>query len=293
MADQESIGPVMLPAQRQHRILAEIERAGGARITQLAEQLGVSEMTVRRDMDALARQGLIKKVYGGATAPARSTSDEPGFEVKSHRELAAKDQIGAVAATLIQPSTTVAVSAGTTTYASAVHLARISGLTVVTNSIRVADYLHAHGDPSQTVLLTGGVRTPSDALVGPVAVQTISGLHVDALLLGVHGMDLAAGFTTPNLMEAEMNRALIAASSRLIVLADHTKWGVVGLCAMARLADADVLVSDEGLSTEARDVLSTAVRELILAGPGEEIGLRGNRGLVSHCVSVIASRCRL
>ena len=95
MADQEASGPAMLPAQRQDRILAEIERVGGARITQLAELLGVSEMTVRRDIDALARRSLIKKVYGGATAPARSTSDEPGFEAKSHRELAAKDQIGA------------------------------------------------------------------------------------------------------------------------------------------------------------------------------------------------------
>ena len=276
MADQEPNGPVMLPAQRQDRILTEIERAGGARITLLAEQLGVSEMTVRRDVEALVRRGLIKKVYGGATVLARSTSDEPGFEVKSHRELAAKDQIGAVAATLIQPSTTVAVSAGTTTYASAVHLARIPGLTVVTNSVRVADYLHAHGDPSQTVLLSGGVRTPSDALVGPIAVQTISGLHMDALLLGVHGMDLAAGFTSPNLMEAEMNRAMVSATSRLIVLADHTKWGVVGLCAIARLSDASVLVSDEDLSAEARDVLSTTVGELILAGPGERIGLPGS-----------------
>lgn len=267
MADQPTV-PVMLPAQRRDRIRAEIELAGGARITQLAEQLGVSEMTVRRDIDALARRGLITKVYGGATVPARSTSDEPGFEVKSHRELAAKDQIGAAAAALIQPHTTVAVSAGTTTYALAVHLARVSGLTVVTNSVRVADYLHAHGDRSQTVLLTGGVRTPSDALVGPVAVQTMSGLHVDALLLGVHGMDPAAGFTTPNLLEAEMNRAMVAASSRLIVLADHTKWGVVGLCAMARLADASVLVSDEGLSSEARDVLGNSVGgELILAAP--------------------------
>ena len=125
MPDQEATGPAMLPAQRRDRILAEIERVGGARITQLAEQLGVSEMTVRRDIDALARRSLIKKVYGGATAPARSTSDEPGFEVKSHRELAAKDQIGAVAAALIEPHSTVAVSAGTTTYATAVHLASV------------------------------------------------------------------------------------------------------------------------------------------------------------------------
>ena len=269
MADREPSGPAMLPAQRQDRILAEIERVGGARITQLAEQLGVSEMTVRRDIDALARRSLIKKVYGGATAPARSTSDEPGFEAKSHRELAAKDQIGAVAAALIEPHSTVAVSAGTTTYASAVHLATIPELTVVTNSVRVADYLHIHGDRSQTVLLTGGVRTPSDALVGPAAAQTISGLHVDALLLGVHGMDPEAGLTTPNLMEADMNRAMIAATRRLIVLADHTKWRVVGLCTMARLADVSVLVSDGGLGAEARDALSNTVGELILASPGE------------------------
>ncbi len=271
MADQEARGPAMLPTQRQDRILAEIELAGGARITQLAELLGVSEMTVRRDIDALARQGLIKKVYGGATSPARSTSDEPGFEAKSHRELAAKDQIGAVAASLLEPYRTVAVSAGTTTYAAAVHLAKIPGLTVVTNSVRVADYLHVHGDRTQTVLLTGGVRTPSDALVGPVAVQMISSLHVDALLLGVHGMDPQAGLTTPNLMEADMNRAMIAAAGRLIVLADHTKWGVVGLCAMARLADVSVLVSDEGLGADARDALSTAVGSLVLADPREMV----------------------
>ena len=101
--------------------------------------------------------------------------------------------------------------------------------------------------------------------------QTISGLHVDALLLGVHGMDPKAGLTTPNLMEADMNRAMIAATSRLIVLADHTKWGVVGLCAMARLADASALVSDADLNGDARDVLSNSVGELILAGPGGAI----------------------
>jgi DeoR/GlpR family transcriptional regulator of sugar metabolism len=257
----------MLPVQRQDRILAEIERAGGARITQLAELLGVSEMTVRRDLDVLARRGAVRKVYGGATVHPRSTSDEPGFEAKSHREPAAKDLIGAAAATLIQPGATIAVSAGTTTYAAAMHLALIKNLTVVTNSVRVADYLHTHADKSQTVLLTGGLRTPSDALVGPIAVHTISGLHVDALLLGVHGMDPVAGFTTPNLMEADMNRAMVAAAGQLIVLADHTKWGVVGLSAMAQFADASVLVSDEGLDKEAREALAATVGELVLVDP--------------------------
>ncbi|HEX4833002.1 MAG TPA: DeoR/GlpR family DNA-binding transcription regulator [Trebonia sp.] len=255
----------MLPSQRQDRILEEVRRSGGARIAQLAELLGVSEMTVRRDIDALAARGLVKKVYGGATVSQQGTSDEPGFEAKSWREPEAKELIAAAAAALVQPSATIAVSAGTTTYALAAHLALIPRLTVVTNSLRVADHLSANGDRSQTVVLTGGVRTPSDALVGPIAVQAISGLHVDYLLLGVHGMDPASGFTTPNLMEAEMNRAMVASASRLIVLADHTKWGIIGLAAMAPLADASIVVSDSGLGQEARDVLAAAVGELIIA----------------------------
>jgi DeoR/GlpR family transcriptional regulator of sugar metabolism len=259
------VTPTMLPAQRQDRILAEVERSGGARIVQLAELLGVSDMTVRRDIDALAARGLVKKVYGGATVPQQSTSDEPGFEAKSWREPAAKELIAAAAAALVQPKATIAVSAGTTTYALAVHLARIPALTVVTNSVRVADYLFVNGDATQTVLLTGGVRTPSDALVGPIAVQTISDLHVDCLLMGVHGMDPVSGFTTPNLMEAEMNRAMVASAGRLVVLADHTKWGIIGLSAIASLADASVLISDSGLSEEARDVLAGSVGELIIA----------------------------
>ena len=255
----------MLPAQRQDRILAEVERSGGARIVQLAELLGVSDMTVRRDIDALAARGLVRKVYGGATVPQQGTSDEPGFEAKSWREPAAKELIAAAAAALVQPRATIAVSAGTTTYALAVHLARIPALTVVTNSVRVADFLFVNGDSSQTVLLTGGVRTPSDALVGPIAVKTVSDLHVDCLLMGVHGMDPASGFTTPNLMEAEMNRAMAASAGRLVVLADHTKWGIIGLSAIASLADASVLISDSGLSEEARDVLAGSVGELIIA----------------------------
>lgn len=265
----------MLPAQRQERILEEIERSGGARIVQLAELFGVSDMTVRRDIDVLSARGLVQKVHGGATAAVQSTSDEPGFEAKSSREPAAKELIAAAAAGLIQPRETIAVSAGTTTYAAAVHLARIPNLTVVTNSVRLADYLYSEGEPSQTILLTGGQRTPSDALVGPIAVETIRGLHVDCLLMGVHGMDLGSGFTTPNLLEAEMNRAMVASAARLIVLADHTKWGVIGLAKMAALTDANLLVSDSGLTAEARDALTGTVGELIISDkpdPGSRQG---------------------
>ena len=106
-------------------------------------------------------------------------------------------------------------------------------LTVVTNSIQVANVLHRESRPDLTVVLTGGVRTPSDALVGPIALTAIRSLHLDVLFLGVHGVSADAGFTTPNLLEAETDRALVAASERIVVVADHTKWGVRGLSQIA------------------------------------------------------------
>jgi DeoR/GlpR family transcriptional regulator of sugar metabolism len=144
-------------------------------------------------------------------------------------------------------------------------LVDIAELTVVTNSVRVADVLHQHHRPDRTVVLTGGVRTPSDALVGPVALQALRSLHLDTVFMGVHGMSASAGFTTPNLMEAETNRAFIASTQRLVVLADHTKWNVTGLCSIAALRDADEIISDTGLADEARLAVAVADGRLTLA----------------------------
>jgi DeoR/GlpR family transcriptional regulator of sugar metabolism len=157
------------------------------------------------------------------------------------------------------------LTAGTTTWRLAHHLLDVPELTVVTNSIQVADVLHRGSRPDLTVVLTGGVRTPSDALVGPIAVSAVRALHVDLLFLGVHGFSEEAGLTTPNLLEAETNQALIAAAERLVVVADHTKWAVRGLSKIASLEAADVLISDEGLEPSARAVLHERVDELIIA----------------------------
>ena len=112
-----------------------------------------------------------------------------------------------------------------------------------------------------------GPRTPSDALVGPIAVSSLNLLHLDQVFLGVHGMDEQAGFTTPNLLEAEADQALVAAGRELVVLADHTKWGIVGMTTIVPLDRASVVVSDEHLPDDARQVLAEAVDELMLATP--------------------------
>jgi DeoR/GlpR family transcriptional regulator of sugar metabolism len=173
---------------------------------------------------------------------------------------------------MIAPGTAIALSAGTTTWALGRHVAPIPGLTVVTNSTAVADTIAASDSSKQTVILTGGVRTPSAALVGPVADATIRSLHFDQLFLGVHGIDAVAGFTTPNLAEAETNRCLIARAQTVIVLADSSKWATVGLADFGALDIADILITDDGLSEEARTVLTEAVGELVVVPAAAEGG---------------------
>jgi DeoR/GlpR family transcriptional regulator of sugar metabolism len=254
----------MLAQQRQAAILDRVRAAGGVRVSELAAEYGVSDMTIRRDLESLADRGLLEKVHGGATTVNPGSAHEPGFEAKSVRQRDEKAAIATRAAAMVSPGDAIALSAGTTTAGLAQRLVDLPSLTVVTNSIPVADIFYRAGRPDQTVVLTGGVRTPSDALVGPVAVSAVDKLHLDLLFLGVHGMSERAGYTTPNLMEADVNRALVAAAERLVVLADHTKWGTVGISSIVPLDRADVLITDDGLDADARDVLEDAVKDLIV-----------------------------
>lgn len=257
----------MLARQRQAIILERVREDGAVRVADLVRELGVSDMTVRRDLEILDDRGLLEKVHGGATAVEGNALFEPTFVAKSSLQRAEKDAIAAAAAALVEPGMAIGVSAGTTTHALARHLADIPRITVVTNSIRVTDVLHHTGRSDQTIILTGGVRTPSEALVGPFAVAALRTIHVDLVFVGVHGMDPHSGFTCPNLLEAETDRALIEAGRRLVVVADHTKWGVIGISSIARLEQADILVTDSGLAPDARTVLESALPRLIVVPP--------------------------
>jgi DeoR/GlpR family transcriptional regulator of sugar metabolism len=209
--------------------------------------------------------GLVEKVHGGATLRDERTTDEPGFEAKSLRNTREKHAIAMAAAAMVRPGQAIGITAGTTTWQLAYHITEIPNLTVVTNSVRVADVLHQARRDDRTVVLSGGVRTPSDALVGPVAVNALRSLHLDSVFMGVHGMSHRAGYTTPNLMEAETNRAFVDATEHLVVLADHTKWGVTGLSSMAPLERAAVLVTDGGLTASAQHVLEEHISRVLLA----------------------------
>jgi DeoR/GlpR family transcriptional regulator of sugar metabolism len=249
----------VLAPQRQQAILAQIRRAGGVRVADLVAEFSVSDMTIRRDLEVLAERGLVLKVHGGATAPPAGAADEPGFAAKTERQRDEKLAIANLAADLVLPGSAIALSAGTTTVRLAQRLIDVPGLTVITNSIPVAEVFYRGGRPDQTVVLTGGSRTPSDALVGPLAVAALRDLHVDQLFLGVHGFSVAAGLTTPNLLEAETNRALIAATQRVVVLADHTKWNTIGIASIVGLNKVDLLITDSGLPDDVYPLLRDVV----------------------------------
>jgi DeoR/GlpR family transcriptional regulator of sugar metabolism len=244
--------PGPLAAQRQTQILERLRLDGAVRVSGLAGTLGVSPMTIRRDIDELASRGLCRKVHGGATR-ALNAAEEPGFEAKSHTHTPVKQALAQAAADLVEPGQAVAISAGTTTFWLAQRLAQRAGpegLTVVTNSLPAAETLAGGGAAGQT-LLTGGTCTPSQALVGPLAEQAIGAMRFDWLFLGVHGMDPDAGFTTPNLAEAATDRAFVAAAAKVAVLADASKWGLTALARIAPISAADRIFTDPSIPAAA------------------------------------------
>src|SRR6202008_740026 len=167
----------MLARHRQSLILQSVRNDGSARVSDLTQQLGVSDMTIRRDLEVLAKDGLVEKVHGGALRPGSHAGHEADFEDKLVLERPEKNTIARAAAALVRTKTAGAIASGTTTFAVAQWLLDVPGVTIVTNSLRWATLFGpSRGSEGGAVVLTGGMRTPSDALVGPVADLTIGSL---------------------------------------------------------------------------------------------------------------------
>jgi DeoR/GlpR family transcriptional regulator of sugar metabolism len=259
----------VLAPERQSRILKELQQFEAIRVTDLAGLLRVSEMTVRRDIEALDAKGLLRKIHGGATRLARFSAVEPGFASNADRHLDAKAAIAQQALALLEPGMTVALTGGTTTYQLAMLLNAVDGLTVVTNSLKAAEALYRLQQANGTkVIVTGGERTPSEALVGAVANATIARLNTDICFMGVHGIDVRRGLTSPNLVEAATNTAFVQAAARLVVLADHSKFNVRSLASIAELGEVDTLITDDGASAETLAAFRPLLADLRLAGVG-------------------------
>jgi DeoR/GlpR family transcriptional regulator of sugar metabolism len=264
---------VVLARERQELILDTLRSNGSVRVSDLVRRLGVSDVTIRRDIGELSRRGLADRVHGGAALPEGSGA-EPGFRARGTPDRNCAQALGELAATLVPPGSSLALSAGGATLEVAAALRGVPGLTVVTNSPAAAQILHEPARHDRTVVLTGGTLGPGGALVGPVAQGSLAPLHVDLLFLGVHGIAAAEGLTSPDLVGAETDRALMAAAARTVVVADSGRWGRVGLVTVADLDEVDVVVSDEGLPGTARELLRERGSRVLLAGTAPGDGTR-------------------
>jgi DeoR/GlpR family transcriptional regulator of sugar metabolism len=252
--------------ERQRAILERLEKSGSVTVMELSKSLAVSDMTVRRDLEELSSRSLLRKVHGGAV-PVEKTAAEPHFVQKQKLNRLEKTAIARAALDLINGGDTVALSAGTTTWHIASALRQgYRDLTFITNSTNVALMLQENG--WEKIVLSGGMfRTPSDALVGPFADRTIKTLNADVLFLGAHGVHPEAGLTTPNVAEAETDHCLIEAARKVVVVADHTKLGVVALSRIAPLSKVDVLITDDKADKETLREIELSGVEVILAEP--------------------------
>ena len=259
----------MISSQRQHLILSRLRTRGAVRITALSKELGVSAMTIRRDIADLADKGLLKRVHGGAVTTSTLLS-EPLFSVKSQMEIGLKDANAQEPIKYVAPGDVIAIGGGTTAYVFAQHLLesqQSSGITILTNSIPVAELVQA----LESKDVTGGVTTRSNSLVGPIADKVVASLRVNTVFLGTHSVSIPRGFLMPNSLEAATDMAMMDIADRTIILTDHTKWSCTSLSLFARFDQVDTVITDDGLDPDSVGKTRDLVKELVLAHQSEPI----------------------
>ncbi|GCE13760.1 DeoR/GlpR family DNA-binding transcription regulator [Tengunoibacter tsumagoiensis] len=249
-------------AQRAEYILQQLLLHGRVDAEQLSQQLEVNASTIRRDLERMERQNLLRRIHGGALPvdmlAYSAYSYGLTFQENMSRQVEEKTQIARIALQLIQPGDTIALSPGTTTthLARAIRQSRLQPLTVVTNAVNIA--MELSGLPGITLTLTGGLLLPDFfALVGPLAEQSLNQVFVAKAFIGVTGLSAEYGLTGPNQLESLSHRLTMQRAQRTIVLADATKLGSVALHAIAPITTMHILVTDQHATEEQLTPLRT------------------------------------
>jgi len=249
----------MYPAERQQQILSRARAQGRVDVGALSEALEVTAETVRRDLTVLERQGVLRRVHGGAI-PVERLGFEPAIAEREAVLVAEKERIAKAALDEIPEDGTIAIDAGTTTLRLVELMPADRELTVVTNSLPHA--LRLSTLPHITLHVVGGrVRARTLATVDEAAQRFLRELFVDVAFIGANGVSVQRGLTTPDRSEAAVKTALVESARRAIVLADHTKFGSDHFAKFAELADTDTVITDSGLDAElANDIEAAGVR---------------------------------
>ncbi len=256
-----SAGPDLAAARRQ-RLSALVDARRSVRLEELSAALGVSQATVRRDLNALSASGRLRRVHGGAVASDQRV-DEPLFDAKAGAAAEEKARIAARAVELLSPADTVYLDSGSTVLGVARLLHGWGRLTVVTNSLPVVTELLGRGP--RLIVVGGEVRATSRAIVGPLTRILLESLHVDRALMGTFALSLDEGMSTTDPAEAYTKELVLARAGEVILLADSTKVGSRSFVHSGRLRDVDVLVTDGGLDGRVARTLSRRGMRVVIA----------------------------
>lgn len=244
----------MLIEERRQYILAIAQREGRVFVRNLSQALGLSQITIRKDLDYLQMKKLLQRSHGGALPMQPGALFDPSIQDKERSHHSEKDRIGQAAAGMVQEGQCVMLDSGTTTTAVASSLKRFSQLTVITNAVNIAAELTG---TNFEVILTGGIlRKNSFSLVGPLAEDVLAEMHADILFLGVDGFDMEIGLTTPNLMEARVNRAMVNAATRVVAVCDSTKFNRRSLSRIVLPSAIHHVITDINLSQHIGEALT-------------------------------------
>lgn len=256
------VGTEIIPVERQRRILELVDERGVIRVNDLSERFDVSVMTIRRDLIALEEQGLLSRSHGGAVS-RRRFQREPYFDQKGRRNQAEKRAIARAAAALVEAGETILVNSGSTTLELLRTLPDIE-LRVVTSN---AGALQALQSPAIECIVVGGVYRPrSNSLVGGLAIRTLEQVYGGKAFIGVDGLAIEAGLTTPHHQEAEIAREMIRRTrGEVIVLADSSKVGGIAPFVTAPLDEVDIVITDSGIGDEYRVALEERGIRVVVA----------------------------
>jgi DeoR/GlpR family transcriptional regulator of sugar metabolism len=250
------------PDDRRERIVDLVRARRRVSVDALAESLDISRETIRRDLTELAGRRLVRKVHGGATLP--DLQGEGAFSVRMGERAAEKRAIARRAAELFSPGDTLLVDTGTTTLAFAEELARRQSLTVITNSLGIAQIMGRSGNGHAIYLLGGAFSADASETLGPLAIEQIGAFHAAHAVLTVGAIN-AAGLLDFNLDEAQIARAMLRQARLVTVLADDSKFDQHALFPIAPLAKVDRLVSNAAPGAELAEALREAGVALIVA----------------------------
>jgi len=260
ISQQKETNRKMLTEQRRRLILEELRKRGVVRTSELSRIFSVSQMTIRNDLNALAREGKLVRIHGGAMVREWVTT-EPSYQEKASRNLEEKRRIAKKAAELIEPGMAVFIGNGSTTMQLVKALPPDLGLRVFTNALNHA--MELTQVPGVDVYVIGGyLRGVSYAMVGPLAKRSLGDVYFDVAFLGA--ISLEHGVTIPSLEEADTAAEILRHSRRRVILADHTKFGVVTHGKIVGLEEVDVIITDSGLDPELAATLEELDLELHL-----------------------------